>query len=250
MRLRTAFVVGAIATAVALPALPGAPASAADRPPDAAVAADARQPRCGTPSVKDFPIATRIHGGPPVHHPGGGFEHWYVELANTTAAPCRNIHPVIVLAARDRGLTRERLMLEFYDPAVSRWLPADLETSGEDEVVAVLDESGAGGFTVPARAAVTVRVRLALTADTPPNQVTVNAAIVQRRGDDGDWLGESGDYRFAVLDDNGYGATVTRDELATTGPGSLLRLGAALAAVLLGGGASALVARRLRAHGR
>ncbi|MGW1979278.1 hypothetical protein [Streptomyces sp. NPDC001889] len=218
--------------------------------------ADTRLPRCGAASVKDFPIDTRIHAGPSVHHPGGGFERWSVELTNTTGATCRNIHPVLVFAARDRGLTPARLMLEFQQGtgggagAVPRWLPADLETTGEDEIVAVLDRDGAEGFTVPARASVTVPVRLALTADTPPNQVTVNAAVVQRRGDDGEWLGQSGDHRFAVLDDNGYGATVTRDELATTGSGSLLRLAAALGAVLLGGGALALVSRRLRSPGR
>ncbi|MFI2211064.1 hypothetical protein [Streptomyces sp. NPDC020141] len=256
MRLRTALAVGALAAAVALPAPDAAAvdrppgAAAVDRPPDAAVAADTRQPRCGTPADKDFPVDTRVLGGPSVHHPGGGFEHWSVEISNTTGKPCRNIHPVIVFTARDRGLTPDRLMLEFHDPAAGRWLPADLERTSGEEVVAVLDEDGHGGFTVPGKASVTVRVRLALTADTPPNQVTVNAAIVQRRGDDGDWLGQSGDYRFAVLDDNGYGASVTRDELATTGSGSLIRLGAALGTVLLGGGTFALVARRLRAPGR
>ncbi|MQS99368.1 hypothetical protein FF041_03860 [Streptomyces jumonjinensis] len=191
-------------------------------------------------------MGTRLHGGPTVHHPGGGFGQWSVELVNTTDRPCRNIHPVLVFTARDRGLTPARLMLEFYDSAASRWWPAELETTSEGEVVAILDADGAGGLTVPGRAAVAVPVRLALTADTPPNQVTVNAAIVQRRGDDGDWVGESGDYRFAVLDDNGYGATVTRDELATTGNSSLLRLGAALGTVLLFGGVLALAARRLR----
>ncbi|WP_194292591.1 hypothetical protein [Streptomyces katsurahamanus] len=230
---------------------PGAAPSA--HPLDAAPAAhpaahpvaDTRQPRCGAASAGRFPIGTRLHGGPTVHHPGGGFGQWSVELVNTTDRPCRNIHPVLVFTARDRGLTPARLMLEFYDSAASRWWPAELETTSEGEVVAILDADGAGGLTVPGRAAVAVPVRLALTADTPPNQVTVNAAIVQRRGDDGDWVGESGDYRFAVLDDNGYGATVTRDELATTGNSSLLRLGAALGTVLLFGGVLALAARRL-----
>ncbi|MFI1889147.1 hypothetical protein [Streptomyces jumonjinensis] len=213
--------------------------------PAAHPVADTRQPRCGAASTGRFPIGTRLHGGPTVHHPGGGFGQWSVELVNTTDRPCRNIHPVLVFTARDRGLTPARLMLEFYDSAASRWWPAELETTSEGEVVAILDADGAGGLTVPGRAAVAVPVRLALTADTPPNQVTVNAAIVQRRGDDGDWVGESGDYRFAVLDDNGYGATVTRDELATTGNSSLLRLGAALGTVLLFGGVLALAARRL-----
>ncbi|MFI1013252.1 hypothetical protein [Streptomyces sp. NPDC020965] len=241
MRPRKALVVGAIAASAALPAT--AVAASAVLP---TAVAESRQPRCGTLAGKDFPIDTRLHGGPSVHHPGGGFQQWSVDLANTTDRACANIHPVIVFAARDRGLTPDRLQLEFYDAPGSRWRSAELQTTSEDEVIAVLDEKSTSGFAVPAGSTVTVRVRLALTADTPPNQVTVNAAIVQRRGADGDWVGESGDYRFAVLDDNGYGGTVTRDELATTGTGSLIRLGAALGTILFVGGALVLISRRLR----
>ncbi|WP_405808138.1 hypothetical protein OG729_24825 [Streptomyces sp. NBC_00210] len=212
-----------------------------------------RQPVCGQAASSDFPIDTRIHGGPTVHRPGGGYEEWSVDLANTTDQICRNIYPVIVFTGRDPGLTPPRVTLEFYDTQGDRWRPATLETTAEDELVGVLDDSGGErrggrfpGFVVPARAAVTVTVRLALAADTPPNQVTVNAAIVQRHGDDGDWIGESGDYRFAVLDDEGPGAAVTLEELATTGTGSLIRLGVAFGAVLLGGGALVLASRRLR----
>ncbi|WP_327683904.1 hypothetical protein [Streptomyces sp. NBC_00467] len=211
-----------------------------------AVRAPGDEPTCGTVAAKSFPIDSRIHGGPPVHHPGGGFEQWSVDLANTTAEPCRNIHPVIVFAARDRGLTPPRVTLEFYDEDASRWRPASLETTAQDEVVGVLDDGAFAGFAVPARATVTVRVRFALTADTPPNQVTVNAAVVQRRGDDGDWVGESGDYRFAVMDDDGSGLSVTRDELATTGTGALARLGMALGTILLGSAVVVLASRKLR----
>ncbi|MFI6286551.1 hypothetical protein ACIBCM_17660 [Streptomyces sp. NPDC051018] len=237
---------------------------------------------CGSAAGRDFPIDTRIHGGPSVHYPGGGFEHWSVDLTNTTDRTCGEIHPVIVFAGRDRGLTVARIMLEYYDEGVARWRPAELESTSEDEVVAILgtrsgpaaggtpaagtrpgrqggpqrddrsdgqarDRTGGSGFTVEGRSTVSVRVRLALTADTPPNQVTVNAAVVQRHGDDGDWVGESRDYRFAVLKDYGAGATVTHDELATTGPGSLLRLGAALGMVLAGGAGLVVLSRRLRA---
>ncbi|MFE0426600.1 hypothetical protein, partial [Streptomyces sp. NPDC058953] len=202
----------------------------------------------GSASGGDFPIGTGFVGGPDVHHPGGGFEAWGVELTNTTGRECRQVHPVLVFAARDRGLTPDRMMLEFYDPGAARWRGAQLETSGDDEVVGVLGAQRAegGGFTVRAKSAVTVRVRLALTGETPPNQVTVNAAVVQRRGDDGDWVGESGDYRFAVLEDRGPGATVTRDELATTGTGSTLRLAAALGMVLAAGGVLLLISRGVR----
>ncbi|MFI1397705.1 hypothetical protein [Streptomyces sp. NPDC020681] len=209
-----------------------------------------RQPTCGKASDPEFPIDSRIHGGPTVHRPGGGLEQWSVDLANTTGETCHNIHPVIIFAGRDPGLTPARFTLEFYDDDASRWRAATLETTTEDEVVGVLEDQGFAGFAVPARATLTVRVRLALDAGTPPNQVTVNAAVVQRRGDDGDWVGESGDYRFAVLDDDGSGTSVTRDELATTGTGSLLRLGVALATVLACSGALVLLARRLRAGRR
>ncbi|MGW6460820.1 hypothetical protein ACWF94_33660, partial [Streptomyces sp. NPDC055078] len=177
-----------------------------------------------------------------------------VDLTNTTDRACRDVHPVIVFAGAEPGLTPARLRVEFYDEGASRWRPSVLETTTEDEVVAVLDgepgdpgdSSRAGrGFAVPARSTVTVRVRLALAAGTPANEVTVNAAIVQRRGDDGDWVGESGDHHFTVPGEHGPGATAGRDELATTGSVSPFRLGAALGTVLLGAGVLALVSRRL-----
>ncbi|MFF3556450.1 hypothetical protein ACWD4V_15140 [Streptomyces tsukubensis] len=231
-----------IALSLAVP--PAAPAVAAGVPP----AAGRLPVGCGKASGGEFPIATRLYGGPDVHHPGTGFEPWAVELTNTTGRACREVHPVLVFAARDRGLSPARMMLEFYDPGAARWRTAPLAATEEDEVVGVLGTQRAkgGGFTVGARSAVTVKVRLALTADTPPNQVTVNAAVVQRHGSDGDWVGESGDYRFAVLKDRGTGATVTRDELATTGTGSTLRLAAALGMVLAAGGVLVLLSRGLR----
>ncbi|MFD9715605.1 hypothetical protein [Streptomyces sp. NPDC059076] len=248
MRTRTVLTSGGVAAAAILLPLGAVESATADS------ASAARQPRCGTPSGKDFPIGTRIHGGPMVHHPGGGFEQWSVDLTNSTARACRNIHPVIVFAARDRGLNPSRLMLEFYDDRRARWQPAPLESTSEDELIGVLDSDGArgdqGGFTVPAKATLAVRVRLSVTTDTPPNQVTVRAAVVQRRGGDGDWVGESDDYRFAVLDDPGDGATITREELATTGSTSLTRLAVALGTVLLGGAVLALVSRRLRPRRR
>ncbi|MET7620447.1 hypothetical protein [Streptomyces sp. NPDC005408] len=258
MRLRNALAVGVTAATIAPAVLTGSAAMAAAvtartatetlAGPAAApvpARADDQLPTCGKVSDPDFPIDTRIHGGPTVHHPGGGFEQWSVDLANTTGENCGNIHPVIVFTGRDPGLTPARLTLEFYDDAAGHWRPVTLETTSQDEIVGVLDD-GRSGFVVPARKSLTVKVRLALGADTPPNQVTVNAAVVQRQGDDGDWVGESGDYRFAVLDDDGSGATVTLDELATTGTGSLIRLGAAVGVVLLGAGILLLAQRRMR----
>lgn len=248
MRSRTVRVIGVIGLTAALLLPAEAVAATGDAVPSA------RQPRCGDASAKDFPIGTRMHGGPPDLHPGGGFAQWSVELVNTTGRACRNIHPVLVFAGQERGLTPDRMVVEFSDDKSARWRPALLETTSEDEVIAVLDSDGAhqdrGGFTVPERATLTVRVRLAVTSDTPPHAITVNAAVVQRRGDDGDWVGESDDYRLTVLGGDTPGTAVTRDELATTGSTSLPRLGAALGTVLAGGVALALVSRRLRSRDR
>ncbi|MCX4823344.1 hypothetical protein OG883_26365 [Streptomyces sp. NBC_01142] len=239
-----------------------------------------RQPTCGKASDPDFPIATRIHGGPAVQHPGGDSRQWSVDLTNTTDETCSNIHPVIVFTGRDKGLTAPRIQLEFRDEDTDRWLPVVIETTAEEEVVGVLDGVGFSGFAVPARKSLTVDVRLALAADTPPNAVTVNAAIVQRKGDDGEWVGESGDYRFDVVEaerekkkkeEDGSGSATAPDgagdldeldgigeldaldepdELATTGMDSVLRLAVGAGAVLLCCGGLALAARRFRAARR
>ncbi|HZX38347.1 MAG TPA: hypothetical protein VFF37_08470, partial [Streptomyces sp.] len=222
-----------------------------------------RQPTCGKATDPDFPIDTRVHGGPSAHQAGGSFALWSVDLANTTGEACRNIHPVIIFTGSGPGLTPARITLEFYDDAAALWRPVALETTAEGEIVGVLGGDGAfPGFAVPARKSVTAKVRLRLAGDAPPNQVTVNAAVVQRQGDDGDWVGESGDYRFAVLGDDGsrVDSGVAPDELAPdelapdelapdelaatgTGTGSPLLLGAAFCAVLLGSGALALASR-------
>ncbi|MFH9686553.1 peptidase [Streptomyces sp. NPDC017413] len=65
------------------------------------------------------------------------------------------------------------------------------------------------GFTVPAGATVSVRVRMAFTSDTAPGPVTAHAAVVQRRHqdkakgggrEDGEWVGESEEYPFVIVD--------------------------------------------------
>ncbi|WP_434590045.1 LPXTG cell wall anchor domain-containing protein [Streptomyces sp. A5-4] len=154
-------------------------------------------PSCGDPSSAGFPIDTRIHGGPATYRPGHGFEAWYVDLANTTTRPCRNIHPVVVLTDRARTLDPAQIRLEFHDPAADRWHPVRFEKTDEDELVGAFDD-GFPGFAVPAGKTVPVKVRLAFTADALTGQVVANAATVQRQGDDGDWVGESNDYRFTM----------------------------------------------------
>ncbi|WP_405677971.1 hypothetical protein OG292_26825 [Streptomyces sp. NBC_01511] len=155
-----------------------------------------RQPSCGKASDPDFPIDTRIHGGPDEYRPGGPPRLWSIDLSNSTGEACHNIHPVIVLTDRHRSLTADQVRLQLTDDK-GQWRTMSLAKSDQDETIAVL-EGGFPGFAVPARQTVTVRARLAFTAAAETNKVVANAATVQRRGGDGDWVGESNDYRFSV----------------------------------------------------
>lgn len=224
--------------AAALPAV-SAPAS---------LAAD-RQPDCGDPDAKDFPIETRIQDAPDRYASGGGYGTWFLDLTNTTDTTCRALHPVLVLADRDRRLTSDQIQLEFSEPGrPGTEHRVTWESTDRDEQIGVFggerdarrekaeggeegeagtstgagtdpdtgtgtgaDGSGDGflGFTVPAGATVSVRVRMAFTSDTDPGPVTAHAAVVQRRHqdkakgggrEDGEWVGESEDYAFVIVD--------------------------------------------------
>jgi len=216
-----------------------------------------------------------------VYEAGGGYRSWYLELANTTRETCRSIHPVVVLVDQKRVLEGGQVRLEFYgsEGAGARAYPVRFERSGEDESIGVFDDGDGGfpGFSVGAGKTLSVRVRLAVAEDAVPNDVVANAAVVQRRGDDGDWVGQSNDYRFRIVDDEGVpqvpqdpsqlpqdpsqlpqdppGKAVPEkglpfpDELAGTGPASRRGLlGAAAGALLLiaTGAGAMLVARRRR----
>ncbi|MFF8290359.1 hypothetical protein ACF068_14175 [Streptomyces sp. NPDC016309] len=215
-----------------------------------------RQPTCGSPTAADFPIRTRITGGPAAYRPGGGFRTWNVELTNTTAEPCANIHPVIVFTDRARTLEPGQIQLEFYEDGGSgRQYPVTVERTDESELVGVLDDGTRGparpparggaapfrGFAVPPGRTVTVPVRLAFTSDARPDTITVNAAIVQRRGGDGDWVGDSADYRFSLVDEEP--ASEFAEELPRTGRNVLIVAGASVLAFLLGAGTLALAGR-------
>ncbi|WP_228927105.1 peptidase [Streptomyces sp. DH7] len=224
--------------AAALPTASAPASSAADR-----------QPVCGDPDAKDFPIETRIQDAPDRYASGGGYGTWFLDLTNTTDTTCRALHPVLVLADRDRRLTSDQIQLEFSEPGRPgiehrvTW-----ESTDRDEQIGVFggerddrrekaedgEESEAGastgtgtdtgtstgtgtdgsgdgflGFTVPAGETVSVRVRMAFTSDTDPGPVTAHAAVVQRRHqdkakgggrEDGEWVGESEDYAFVIVD--------------------------------------------------
>ncbi|MER6558927.1 hypothetical protein ABT300_14485 [Streptomyces sp. NPDC001027] len=157
-------------------------------------------PGCAGSGADGFPLTTRLHGGPDSYRPGGGFGAWYLDLTNTTRRACDDVHPVVVLVDAGHELKPDQPRLEFY--AGGRAHPVRFESTDDDELVGVFaDDRGAGafsGFRVEPGRTLTVKLRLALAPDTAPNVVTANAAVVQRHGDDGDWVGQSNDYRFSV----------------------------------------------------
>ncbi|MFH9299056.1 peptidase [Streptomyces sp. NPDC017520] len=291
-RLRDARALAALglAAGITVPAaLLGGPQAAAltAAPAPASLAAD-QQPVCGDPEAKDFPIETRIQDAPDRYASGGGYGTWFLDLTNTTDTPCRALHPVLVLADRDRRLTSDQIQLEFSEPGrpgiehrvtwestdrdeqigvfggepddrrekaeggegggagtSSRTDTEDTDTEDTDTedtdtedtdtedtdtedtdagtgtedtdagtgTGSDADADGSGdafrGFTVPAGATVSVRVRMAFTSDTAPGPVTAHAAVVQRRHqdkakgggrEDGEWVGELEDYPFVIVD--------------------------------------------------
>ncbi|MCX5363314.1 hypothetical protein OG864_31975 [Streptomyces sp. NBC_00124] len=229
--------------------LPLAAAAALLLTPTPAQAAAPAAPTCATPDARTFPLTTRIHGGPDAYEIGGGYATWYLDLTNTTDRTCENIHPVVVLVDKKHALEPDQPQLEFYEG--KRPHPVRFETTDEDELVGVFRQ----GLTVAPGKTRTVKMRLALTSDAVPNEVTANAAVVQRHEDDGDWVGQSNDYRFAVDTDTPPPPSDTADalpdalpdaeeaaELAHTGPSTPARLLAA--ALLLTSGGTLLLARR------
>ncbi|WP_406157874.1 hypothetical protein [Streptomyces canus] len=211
------------------------------------------------PTGRTFPLTTRIHGGPAVYEAGGGYSTWYVDLTNTTRHTCAEIHPVVVLVDDRHVLKPSQPRLDFYEGPHTR--PVRFESTDEDELVGAF---GGAGFTVGPGKTLTVKVRLALTPDAVPNQVTVNAALVQLHGDDGDWVGQSNGYRFGIDTDpnptpssnpsqspppdaatpEGLPFTDAVEELASTGPGVAAAALATLSLLLVTVGAI------LRARGR
>ncbi|MEH0423667.1 hypothetical protein [Streptomyces sp. B21-083] len=238
-----------------------------------ALPAPAYAATCGAPENKAaFPLTTRIHGGPAAYDAGGGYGTWYLDLTNTTSRTCAGIHPVIVLVDARRALKPSQPRLEFYEEAVDAEGAGAVHphavrfevTDAKETVGAVAD--GFPGFTVGPGKTLTVKLRLAVTSDAVPNEIVANAAVVQRHGDDGDWVGQSNDYRFRIKagpapderprpapDETPDPAPDARagftDELARTGLGSPVAA-AATAVVLVGVGVGgAVLVRRRRGRG-
>ncbi|MER5616099.1 hypothetical protein [Streptomyces sp. NPDC002215] len=240
-RTRHGFALGLVAASVVLGGTSVATASAESSatPVSSPGSATAdQQPACGDPEAKDFPISTRIHGGPDMYASGGGYGTWFLDLTNITTESCRGIHPVLVLTDEDRRLTADQIQLKFSEqgsPGTEHRVT--WETTDQDEHIGVFGGEGGDsfdGFTVPAGRTVTVQVRMAFTSDTSPGRMTVNAAIVQRQRaasgtagkagkDDGAWVGESEEYPFTVVVDESDGEeasdtadTADIDEMAGT----------------------------------
>jgi hypothetical protein len=262
-------------------------AAAAAAPADASAEPVAQPPTCTGPDSDGFPIGTRIKGGPASYEAGGGYRRWSIKLANTTRGTCGDIHPVVVIVDRERELLPRQIQLEFHDG--DRWRPVRFERTDRDENVGVFDD-GFPGFKVKAGRTLTVKVRLSFTSEARSEHAVISAAVVQRRDDDGDWVGESNDYPFAIdaeaggdgtgdeRDDGGAegdrrddrsdgggggdgrggreqggadsGGFSYADELAATGPRALLGAGAVAAVLLAGGWGLVVAARRLRAAAR
>ncbi|MCI3930907.1 hypothetical protein [Streptomyces sp. AN091965] len=230
MRLRCRLAAGVTAVAAAL--VPAAAEAVAPRPGHRAA--------CSAPASADFPVRARMGKGPDVYYAGGGYGRWSLRLVNTTGGSCERIHPVVVLVDRKGKLRPGQAQLEFR--AGGRWRAVTFEGAGRGENVGVLDD-GARGFTVRPGEPVSVPLRLAFTSDAASDRVVASAAVVQRRGGDGDWVGESDDYPFQVVGDGG--ARPSPAELARTGPSALLALSATAAALLLTGATLMAAARRL-----
>jgi hypothetical protein len=182
MRLST-FLRLCLAAAALVPV--SAVAHAVPREPGASCAAGGRA----------FPLTTRIHGGPASYEAGGGYGTWFLDLKNTTDRTCEDVHPVVVLVDDKRALRASQPRLEFY--AEGRPHPVRFETTDRDELVGAFD-AGVPGLTIGPRQTRTVKVRLSVTSDAVANEVTATAAVVQRRDDDGDWIGQSNAYRFRI----------------------------------------------------
>ncbi|WP_330290732.1 hypothetical protein [Streptomyces sp. NBC_00576] len=165
-----------------------------------ALSAPAHAATCATtPTDRTFPLTTRIHGGPTAYEAGGEHRTWRLDLTNNTARTCTDIHPVLVLVDERRALTTTQPRLEFYDGHRPRPYPVRFEATDADETIGVFDGDGFPGFTVGPGRTVSVEVRLAIDAGAVANDIVANAAVIQRHADDGDWVGQSNDYRFRVV---------------------------------------------------
>ncbi|MFI2299812.1 hypothetical protein ACH5AL_13360 [Actinacidiphila glaucinigra] len=170
-------------------------------------------------AAEAFPVTARLLGGPHTYTAGAGPREFRVELENTSRERLRDVHPVLVFVDRGRRLTADQILLEYRvaDPVAKAgnarggsWRPVAVQHTDNDENIAVVGGENGPGTTLPSRRKVSIALRLRFTAPAPAGRVTASATIMERRGEDGDWVGESEGYDFDVVP--------SRD--ATTGPQS------------------------------
>ncbi|MFE2287382.1 hypothetical protein ACFXDJ_24825 [Streptomyces sp. NPDC059443] len=249
MRLRKALALSAVLVAVTAPTAASDVGTGGGARPAPALPSRV-EASCGDGKSTQFPIGARIRGGPAVYRTGGDAQTWYLDLTNTTGGECTAIHPVVVFTDKARALRPAHFRMEFDAPGTTAGtFPVSLEHTDRDEVIAVFDGGNAfSGFTVGPGGSVTVTVRLAFAPNAPHGEAVADAALVQRKGDDGDWVGEAGGYRFDIQGPDGQDAeTGEAGALAQTGRDReawVYGIGAATA--LAAGGGLLLGARRLR----
>ena len=264
----------ALGPALLGPALLCAPSAALAPATPAALSPHAvHAPACAAPDARDFPLVARLRGGPESYESGGGYGVWYLDLVNSNGRDCAEVHPVVVLVDGQRKLKAGQVHLEYYDGEHPRavWF----EETDADELVGPFGEgdtdataqgvgepgeadpgdSGFAGFSVPAHRTLTVKLRLSFTSDAVTNDVTAYAAVVQRRGDDGEWVGQSDAYRFTVEGATGSPSSSTSvppgaraeegRELAGTGAGPVV-VEVVVAGGLVAAGVGLAVVRRRR----
>ncbi len=173
-----------------------------------AVAAAAVVAAAPQAAAEPFPVTALLLGGPHTYAAGAGPREFRVELENTARAPLRDVHPVLVFVDRARKLAPDQIRLEYRTTAPiagaagtrdRSWRPVAVERTDNDENIAVVGGKNGPGTTLPAHRKVTIALRLRFTAPTPAGPVTASATIMERRGTDGDWVGESVGYDFDIV---------------------------------------------------
>ena len=186
--------------------MPVAP-NAAEAHPRARAEAQAAVPRCTAPARARFPLATRVSGGPVRYVPGGGPGTFRIVMRNEAHVRCAAVHPVLVLLDRRKELRPGRLRVRFRDPD-GTWRPVRFRHTGPGENVGVFAAPGFHGYALRPSGAVSVPVEMRFAKGAVGtggagggNSVRASVSSVQRRGADGEWVGESPPYRFSVGED-------------------------------------------------
>ncbi|MFG3259018.1 hypothetical protein [Streptomyces sp. NPDC048172] len=184
--LRRALVLGS--AVLVLPALLGSAPAPASAP----------APRCSAPEKARFPLTTRVSGGPATYAPGGGWRGFRIELRNEAGERCAAVHPVLVLLDRRKALRPAQIQARFRDSG-GTWRPVRFRHTAPGENVGVFTAPGFHGYALPPGGTASVRVQLRFADGTEGgNAVRASVSSVQRRGSDGEWVGESAPYRFQI----------------------------------------------------